>query len=93
MVPLLLWPCVNGLGEIILGFYFLRGGIVQGFVKALGVPPMHPPQGGKLDFADRRPRAVRMDKFSLIETVDRLRQRVVIRIANGADTRLDPGFS
>ena len=54
---------------------------------------MHPSQGGKLDFADRRPRAVRMDKFSLVETVDRLRQRVVIGIANGADTRLDPGFS
>ena len=51
LVPLLLLPRIDGLGEVVLDFYFLRGGVVQCFVKALGVPPVHPPQGRQLNFS------------------------------------------
>ena len=50
-VPLLLRPCVNGLGEIVLGFYFLCGGVVQCLMKTLGIPPVNPPQGGQFNFS------------------------------------------
>ena len=58
LAPLALQPCVGGLSEIVFGFYFLWSGVVQGFVKALGAPRVHPPQGGKLDFSARCPRAL-----------------------------------
>ncbi|MFW9045870.1 hypothetical protein ACOI92_13955, partial [Corynebacterium striatum] len=31
---------------------------------------LHPPQGGQFDFSDRRPRALGMNQFRLVETVD-----------------------
>ena len=63
-------PRVDGLGEIVLGFYFLWGGVAQCFMKPRGVLPMHPPQGGQFDFSDRHPGTVSMNEFSFVEAVD-----------------------
>lgn len=41
-------------------------------MKPFGVPPMHPPQGGQFGFPDRRPGALGMNQFRLVETVDGL---------------------
>ena len=39
-------------------------------MKTLGVPAMHPPQGGQFDFSDRRPRILGVNEFRFVKTVD-----------------------
>lgn len=41
LVPHILRPYVDGLGVIVIGFYFLWGGVAQCFVKPIGVPPQY----------------------------------------------------
>ena len=58
-------------------------------MKSLVVPPVHPAKGGDLDFTDRCPRPVGINQLCFVEPVDRFSQRVVIRVTNGADRRID----
>jgi len=53
-------------------------------VDAVGVPPVHPAQGGELDVVDRAPRSLfgASDQLGLVERVDCLGQRVVIWLSD-----------
>jgi hypothetical protein len=65
-----------------------RREIAEVAVQPLGVAPVHPPQCGELDLLDRLPgsRAGRpADQLGLVVAVDRFRQGVVERVADGAE--------
>ena len=74
-----------------------RGGFgrrdeADGLQKPAIVEPVHPLEGCELDGLEVAPRASSMDDLSLVEAVDRFGEGVVVRIADAADGRLDPGF-
>lgn len=54
---------------------------------------MDPPQGGELDFSDRRPQALSMHQFRFVETIDCFGQSVVITITGCSYTWPNSGFS
>lgn len=54
--------------------------------------PVDPLQGGDFDLVNGPPQALRIDQLSLVKTVDRLGQGVVIRVAGVPDRDVDPGF-
>jgi hypothetical protein len=54
------------------------------------VEPVDPLERRELDFLDVAPRAIRADQLGLVEAVDRLGERVVVRVADAADRSLDP---
>jgi hypothetical protein len=60
--------------------------------EATIVEPVHPFEGRELDGLEVAPRSASMDDLSLVEAVDRLGQRVVVRVADAADGGLDPGL-
>ena len=70
---------------VVAGFVFCRWGVVERAVQAALVPPPDPRQGGQLDLAGSSPRAAGADQLGLVQAVDRLGQRVVDRVARGAD--------
>lgn len=53
------------------------------------VEPVHPNEGSILDGVHRLPRALSMDDFSLVQTIDRLGQRIVIGVTDTADGWLE----
>jgi len=53
---------------------------------------VNPFGGSHLDVLDGAPRLAGFDQFGLVQTVDRLGQRVVIRAADRTDRGLDPGL-
>ncbi len=67
----------------------LGGEVVEVFVRALGVEPLHPVRGGHLDLVDIAPGALPVDELVLKRPDRRLGQRVVQRIANRSDRRID----
>ena len=83
--------CVLQHGEVaFLGFG--RGDEADRLQKPAVIEPVHPLEGCELDGLEAAPRSLPMDDLSLVESVDRFGQRVVVRVANAADGRLDPGF-
>ena len=78
-------------GEVaLLGFG--RRDEADGFQKPAIVEPVHPLEGCELDGLEGAPRSPSVDDLSFVEAVDRLGQRVVVRVADAADGGLDPGF-
>ena len=78
-------------GEVaFLGFG--RRDEADGLQKPAIVEPVHPLEGCELDGLEVAPRASSMDDLSLVEAVDRFGEGVVVKIADAADGRLDPGF-
>ena len=72
-------------------FCFGRWNIADGLQDAAVVEPVHPGEGGKLNGLEGFPGAP-VDEFGLVEAVDSFGQRVVVRIADAADGRLDAGL-
>ena len=64
----------------------------DGLQKPATVEPVHPLEGCELDGLEVTPRAASMDDLGLVGAVYRLGQRVVVRVADAADGRLDPSF-
>jgi hypothetical protein len=56
------------------------------------IEPVHPFQRGELNGFNVSPRSASLDQFRLIETDDRLGERVVVGIANAIYRRLDASF-
>ncbi len=54
------------------------------------VVPVDPLQGSVLDRLEGAPRPAPMDHFRLEQAVDRLRQGVVVAVADAANRRIDP---
>ena len=66
-------------GEVaFLGFG--RRDEADGLQKPAIVEPVHPLEGCELDGLEGAPRSPSMDDLSLVEAVDRLGQRVVVRV-------------
>ena len=51
-------------------------------MEPLGVEPVNPVEGGEFDGIDVAPRALAVDHFVLVETVDGLGQGVVIGVGD-----------
>ena len=65
-------------GEVaLLGFG--RRDEADGFQKPAIVEPVHPLEGSELDGLEGAPRSPSMDDLGLVEAVDRLGQRVVVK--------------
>ena len=62
-----------------------RGEVVDRAVYALVVEPLNPARGSGLDLVDVSPWAFVVDEFGLVEADLRLREGVVVRVANGPD--------
>ena len=58
--------------------------VVELAVESLVVPPPHVLQIGQLDLFDGAPGSSAADQFGLLQTVDRLGERVVERVADRA---------
>lgn len=56
------------------------------------VEPVYPFQGSELDRFEAPPWSTPMDDFSLVETVDRFGEGVVVAVADASDGRLDASF-
>lgn len=63
--------------------------VVYGAVGALGVEPEHPRRGRCLDLIDVSPGTLVVDEFGLVEPDLRLREGVVVGVADGSDGRVD----
>ena len=61
-------------------------------VEAPVVVPVDPFRGGDLDGVDVSPGPLPADDFGLVQAVDALGERVVIRRSDRADGGLDAGF-
>lgn len=64
-------------------FGFDRGSVVELGVQALVVSPPHLFQSCELDLLDGAPRPASTDQLGLVERVDGLGHRVIVRITNG----------
>ena len=74
----------GGERSVVIGFELDRGHVVEVAVEAFGVVPVHPPECRELDVFDRAPGSLSgsADELGLVEPVDGLSERVVIRIAD-----------
>ena len=89
----LCWGRRHSTGLIIGSFGLYRSSILERFVQALRVPPVHPPHRLELDLGHGRPRRPRMDQLGLVEPVHSLRERVVVTIPTGPDRCHHAGLS
>lgn len=58
--------------------------------KASVVEPIDPPEGLPFDGGDGLPRRATVDHLGLDQADDRLREGIVVAVADGSDGRLDP---
>lgn len=72
-------------------FVLRRRQVAQRFHQARAVVPGHPFQRGILDVLEPPPRAEMVDDLGLVEPVDGLGERVVIRITPTAHRGVDAG--
>ncbi|WP_443677017.1 hypothetical protein [Microbacterium allomyrinae] len=80
----------EGFGESVVELFGLDGcEVVDRAVGALGVEPLHPARGRDLDLFDVAPGAFVVDEFRFVEADLRLRERVVVRVADAADGGVD----
>ena len=85
---LLARPERSSFGEV--AFLVLDGRDVSaGAVQPCVVVPVHPLQRGELDLLDRLPRPTPADQLRLVQADRRLRQRIVISVADRADRAVD----
>ena len=70
---------------VVVDFVFCGGDVVERAVQATLIPPFDPLEGGQLDLVGGAPRPSRADQFGLVQAIDRLGERVVERVAPGAD--------
>ena len=56
------------------------------------IEPVDPFERGELDGLESSPRSAPPDHFGLVEPVDRLGERIVVRVADAADRGLDAGL-
>lgn len=76
-IQLLYDPCVDELGEVILGFCLLWSGVAQRLGRTLRSPlPVNPPEGSELDLTHRRPRTLCVNDLCLAKTIDCSSQRI-----------------
>ena len=68
-----------------VGFGFGRWDVADGFKQAPVIEPVDPFEGGELDCLDASPWPAPVDHLGLVETVDRLRQGVVVAVSDAAD--------
>ena len=66
-----------------------RREVVDRAVRPLTVEPQHPRRGRRLDLVDVSPGAFVVDELGLVKPDLRLREGVVIRVADGADGWVD----
>jgi hypothetical protein len=79
-------------GEVtVLGFG--RWDEADGLQKPAIVEPVYPLEGCELDSFEVAPRPSSVNDLGFVEAIDRLGQRVVVRVADAAYGRFDPGFS
>ena len=71
---------------------FGRRDEADGLQKPAIVEPVHPLESCELDGLEVPPRPASMDDLGLVEAVDRFGEGVVVRVADAANGRFDPGF-
>src|SRR5215210_3072824 len=69
---------------------FGRRQVADGLEQPAVVEPVHPLKRGELNRLTGPPRPAAVDHLSLVEAVDRLRERIVKTVADAADRGLDP---
>lgn len=80
----------EGFGEGVVELLELDGGeVVDRGVGALDVEPVHPGSGRGLDVIDVATWALVVDELGLVDPDLRLRERVVVSVADEADRRVD----
>ena len=77
----------SGQVTIIVPLELVRGNIPERLEQAPRVVPRDPFDCRELDLLYRLPRAAPTDLFGLVEPDDRVRERVVVRIAGATDRR------
>jgi hypothetical protein len=75
--------------SIIARFGFGRGNVSDRLQQSAIVEPVDPFEGGELDGLEVPPRPTPPNDFGLVESVDRLGERIVVTVADAADGRLD----
>ena len=78
---------------VILLFELDGWDVSDGFEYPFVVKPVDPFEGSELDVFQVVPGAASIDNFCLVETDDRLGQRIVIGVANAPHGWLDAGLS
>ena len=69
-----------------------RREVADGLEQPTMVEPADPFERGIFDSCDAAPWPTPVDHLSVVETVDRLRQSVVVAVVHTAGRRLDSGF-
>src|SRR5271169_1857777 len=71
--------------RVVAFLIFFRGNVLAGGVQALGVIPVNPFQGREHDVIGPAPRPFSLDELFLVEAVQRLGRRIIIRISLAPD--------
>ena len=77
---------------IIHQFELRRRNVANRFKKPAFVEPINPNEGGVLDLVEIAPGATVMDDLGFVESDDGFGERVVVRVADATDRRLDACF-
>jgi hypothetical protein len=77
---------------VVAFFGFGRRDVADGLQQPAIVEPVDPGQGRELDGLEAPPRPTPMNDLSLVKTIDRLGESVVVAVSDAADGRLDAGF-
>ena len=77
---------------IIHQFELRRRNVANRFKKPAFVEPINPNEGGVLDLVEIAPGATVMDDLGFVESDDGFGERVVVRVADATDRRLDARF-
>src|SRR5690606_17178073 len=70
---------------VVLVLLLDRGEVSDRGVQPVLVEPVHPGEGGELEFVDCAERAVDLDALGLVEPHDGLGEGVVVAVADGSD--------
>ncbi len=75
-----------------VGFGFCGWDVSDWLEQVSVVEPIDPFQRGVLHGLDTAPRPATVDNFGLDQSVDRLRQGIVVTVTDASDRRFDAGF-
>jgi hypothetical protein len=78
--------------RIIARFGFCRRNVSDWLQQSAIVEPVDPLERGELDRLEASPRPLSPDQLGLVESVDRLGERIVVTVADAADRGLDAGL-
>jgi len=76
--------------SVVGGLELGRRDIAAVLVEPFEVEPVDPFRGRELDLFDGPPGALLLDQLGLVQVVDRLREGVIVRIANAANRSSNP---